>query len=102
MTFLTKKQVMELFKDFEIIRFKEIEKDVSGDGGKYTLSANGMIELTDIKSKDTVKIKVNNVEITDVSKHLKTITGKTYVDLSTFAPDAKIEIEYTTNNQKSN
>ena len=27
MTFLTKKQVMELFKDFEIIRFKEIEKD---------------------------------------------------------------------------
>ena len=27
MTFLTKKKVMELFKDFEIIRFKEIEKD---------------------------------------------------------------------------
>ena len=84
--------------DSIIDAFKEIEKDVSGDGGKYILSANGMIELTDIKSKDTVKIKVNNVEITDVSKHLKTITGKTYVDLSTFAPDAKIEIEYTTNN----
>ncbi len=84
--------------DSIINAFKEIGKDVSGDGGKDTLSANGMIELTDIKSKDTVKIKVNNVEITDVSKHLKTITGKTYVDLSTFAPDAKIEIEYTTNN----
>lgn len=27
MTFLTKKQVMELFENFEIIRFKEIEKD---------------------------------------------------------------------------
>ena len=27
MTFLPKNQVMELFKDFEIIRFKEIEKD---------------------------------------------------------------------------
>lgn len=27
MIFLTKKQVMELFEDFEIIRFKEIEKD---------------------------------------------------------------------------
>ncbi len=27
MTFLDKKQVMELFKDFKIIRFKEIEKD---------------------------------------------------------------------------
>ena len=27
MTFLRKNQVMELFKDFEIIRFKEIEKD---------------------------------------------------------------------------
>lgn len=27
MTFLTKKQVMELIKDFEIIEFKEIEKD---------------------------------------------------------------------------
>ena len=26
-TFLTKNQVMELFEDFEIIRFKEIEKD---------------------------------------------------------------------------
>ena len=38
------------------------------------------------------------VEITDASKYLKTISGKTYVDLSTFAPDAKIEIEYTTNN----
>ena len=84
--------------DSIINAFKEIEKDVSGDGGKDTLSANGMIELTDIKSKDTVKIKVNNVEITDASKYLKTISGKTYVDLSTFAPDAKIEIEYTTNN----
>ena len=27
MTFLTKEQVIELFKDFEIIEFKEIEKD---------------------------------------------------------------------------
>ena len=27
MTFLPKNQVMELFEDFEIIRFKEIEKD---------------------------------------------------------------------------
>ena len=27
MTFLTQKQVMELFKDFEIILFKEIEKE---------------------------------------------------------------------------
>jgi len=27
MIFLTKNQVMELFEDFEIIRFKEIEKD---------------------------------------------------------------------------
>ena len=27
MTFLTKKQVIELFKDFEIIEFKEVEKD---------------------------------------------------------------------------
>ena len=27
MTFLTKEQVIELFKDFEIIEFKEVEKD---------------------------------------------------------------------------
>lgn len=27
MTFLTKEQAMELFENFEIIRFKEIEKD---------------------------------------------------------------------------
>lgn len=27
MTFLTKEQVMELFKDFEIKEFKEAEKD---------------------------------------------------------------------------
>lgn len=27
MTFLTKEQVIELFKDFEIIKFKEVEKD---------------------------------------------------------------------------
>ena len=27
MTFLTKEQVIELFKDFEIIDFKEVEKD---------------------------------------------------------------------------
>lgn len=27
MTFLTKVQAMELFENFEIIRFKEIEKD---------------------------------------------------------------------------
>ena len=30
MTFLTKNQVIELFKDFEIIRFKEIKKDFQG------------------------------------------------------------------------
>jgi hypothetical protein len=28
MTFLTKDEVLELFKDFEIIIFKEIEKDM--------------------------------------------------------------------------
>ena len=27
MTFLTKEKVIELFKDFEIIEFKEVEKD---------------------------------------------------------------------------
>ena len=27
MVFLTKKEVLDLFKDFEILKFKEIEKD---------------------------------------------------------------------------
>lgn len=34
MTFLTKEQVIELFKDFEIIEFKEIEKDAITGLGK--------------------------------------------------------------------
>lgn len=34
MIFLSKEQVMELFKDFEIIRFKEIEKDALTGLGK--------------------------------------------------------------------
>ena len=34
MTFLTKEQVIELFKDFEIIEFKEVEKDGTTGLGK--------------------------------------------------------------------
>ena len=34
MTFLTKEQVIELFKDFEIIEFKEVEKDGATGLGK--------------------------------------------------------------------
>ena len=34
MTFLTKEQVIELFKDFEIIEFKEVEKDGATGIGK--------------------------------------------------------------------
>ena len=34
MTFLTKEQVMELFKDYEIIDFKEVEKDGTTALGK--------------------------------------------------------------------
>ena len=34
MTFLTREQVIELFKDFEIIEFKEVEKDGTTGLGK--------------------------------------------------------------------
>ena len=34
MTFLTKEQVIELFKNFDIIEFKEIEKDAFTGLGK--------------------------------------------------------------------
>ena len=74
-----------------------METEISGDGGKNVLSSEGMIELADIKAGTTVKIKVNGTEITNISAHLKIKSGKTYVDLSTFEANAKIEIEYTAN-----
>ena len=77
--------------------FKKVETEISGDGGKNVLSSEGMIELADIKAGTTVKIKVNGTEITNISAHLKIKSGKTYVDLSTFEANAKIEIEYTAN-----
>ena len=77
--------------------FKKVESEIGKDVVENKLSSEGKIELTNLKLGSTVVIKVNGKAITNVDSHLKTEKGKTYLDLSTFNADAKIEIEYKTN-----
>ncbi len=77
--------------------FKKIESSISGGSTKNVVSKDGMVELDDIKSTDSVVIKVNGKNVSSVKDHLKEQNGKTFVDLKTFDADAKIEVEYTSN-----
>lgn len=77
--------------------FKKIESNISGGATKNVVSKDGMVELDDIKSTDSVVIKVNGKNVYSVKDHLKEQNGKTFVDLKTFDADAKIEVEYTAN-----
>lgn len=80
-----------------IAAFKKIESSISGGATKTVVSKDGMVELDEIKSIDSVVIKVNGKTVSTPKEHLKTQSGKTFVDLTTFDADAKIEIEYTAN-----
>ena len=75
--------------------FKKVESEITEETSKQVLSSNGKVELENIKSGSDIIIKVNGSPITDINSHIITSAGKTYVDLTSFAADAKIEIEYT-------
>ena len=75
--------------------FKKVESEITGETSKQVLSTNGKVELENIKSGSNIIIKVNGSAVTDINSHIITSAGKTYVDLTSFAADAKIEIEYT-------
>ena len=75
--------------------FKKVESEITGETSKQVLSSNGKVELENIKSGSEIIIKVNGSPITDINSHIIISAGKTYVDLTSFAADAKIEIEYT-------
>ena len=75
--------------------FKKIESSISGGATKTVVSKDGMVELDEIKSIDSVVIKVNGKTDSNPKNHLKEQSGKTFIDLTTFGADAKIEVEYT-------
>ena len=75
--------------------FKKVESEITGETSKQVLSTNGKVELENIKSGSNIIIKVNGSAVTDINSHIITSADKTYVDLTSFAADAKIEIEYT-------
>lgn len=77
--------------------FKKIESSISGGATKTVISKDGMVELDEIKSIDSVVIKVNGKIVSSPKSHLKEQSGKTFVDLTTFDANAKIEVEYTAN-----
>ena len=78
-----------------IAAFKKIESSISGGATKTVVSKDGMVELDEIKSIDSVVIKVNGKIVSNPKNHLKEQSGKTFVDLTTFDADAKIDVEYT-------
>lgn len=77
--------------------FKKIESSISGGATKTVVSKDGMVELDEVKSIDSIIIKVNGKNVSDIKTHLKEQSGKTFMDLSTFDTNAKIEVEYTAN-----
>ena len=80
-----------------IAAFKKIESSISGGATKTVISKDGMVELDEIKSIESVAIKVNGKIVSSPKSHLKEQSGKTFVDLTTFDANAKIEVEYTAN-----
>ena len=77
--------------------FKNIEKDISEGKAETRLSKDGLIELDELKTIDSIMISIGGQKVSNPQEYLKTDNGKTYVDLTKINDQtSEIEIEYMT------
>ena len=77
--------------------FKKIESSISGGATQTKTSVDGKVELEDIKSVDSIVIKVNGNIVTNTNDYLIKENAKVYVDVTKFGTNDKIEVEYMAN-----